>query len=154
MVKGVSFGFGWAGVVAGEALTSTGSLPYSVQLAACQKTLMIIIFQLVRGFHHGCEAKRYLRFFQFWESTLTPLLQNWQSYFGLLEALWRTGSWLSGSGGVTAFPVRHKGATEVSTGTTLVDCLWDFSRQIADFTDEVLRLSKLHGNIRFVYGFE
>jgi len=35
-----------------------------------------------------------------------------------------------------------------------VDCLLDFSGRIAYFTDEVLRLSKLHGDIRFVYGFE
>ena len=83
----------------------------------------------------------------------------------LAELLWTTGGTLKdweaapgifekSRGRLAAVPVRHEGVTEVSTGTTLVDCLLDFSGRIAYFTDEVLRLSKLHGDIRFVYGFE
>lgn len=79
----------------------------------------------------------------------------------LAELLWTTGGtlkdWeaaLRSGGGLAAVPVRHEGATEASTGTTLVDYLWDYSEHVTDFTDEVLRLSKLHGDIRFVYGFE
>lgn len=74
-------------------------------------------------------------------------LKDWEAAPGIFKDLFPAPS-------LAAVPVRHEDATEASTGTTLVDGLWDFSRTIADFTDEVLRLSKLHGDIRFVYGFE
>lgn len=73
-------------------------------------------------------------------------LEDWEAAPGIFEDVFPAPI-------LAAVPVRHEGAPEASADTTLVDCLWDFSRTIAYFTDEVLRLSKLHGDIRFVYAF-